>query len=263
MPETPDPSEGWRAISPFVEVAEGRFRLRVPGVARFAAEHGRRVTVQPDPGIDAASVRVFLLGSVLGAVLFQRGFLVLHGNAIDIGGRAMICLGPSGAGKSTLAAAMTQRGYPVLADDVVPVDADCAAVPGFPRIKLWHDAAARLDIATDGLARIRPGLEKFSLPLSAAFPPGPLPIRWVYLLHPGNTDTIAVTPVSGMDRFRPLMANTYRRRFMEGMALHAGHLERCGALAGRVHLAHVARPGTGFDIDGLAGALLADMDRAG
>jgi hypothetical protein len=98
VPDTPDPTEGWRPISPFVQVAEGRFRLRVPGVARFAVDHGCRVRVRPQPGIDAASVRVFLLGSVLGAVMFQRGFLVLHGNAIDVGGRAMVCLGPSGPG---------------------------------------------------------------------------------------------------------------------------------------------------------------------
>jgi hypothetical protein len=178
------------------------------------------VRVRPQPGIDAASVRVFLLGSVLGAVMFQRGFLVLHGNAIDVGGRAMVCLGPSGAGKSTLAAAMALRGYPVLADDVVPVDADCAAVPGFPRIKLWLDTAERLDIATGGLDRIRPGLEKFNLPLRSAFRDMPLPIRWIYLLHPANADAITVTPVAGQNLFKPLQANTYRRRFMEGMSLH-------------------------------------------
>jgi hypothetical protein len=263
LPETPDPSEGWRPISPFVHVAEGRFRLDIPGVARFTVEDGSRVRVAPQDGIDAASVRVFLLGSVLGAVMFQRGFLVLHGNAIDIGGQAMVCLGPSGTGKSTLAAAMAARGYPVLADDVVPVDADCAAVPGFPRIKLWQDAAERLDVATDGLDRIRPGLEKFNLPLRTAFRDMPLPIRWIYLLNSTNADTITVTPVAGLNRFKPLLANTYRRRFMEGMSLHPEHLQRCGALAGRVHLARVVRPEKGFDIDGLAEALLADMDWAG
>ena len=262
VPDNPDPSEGWQAISPFVQVCEGRFWLKVPGVARFTVEHGRRVVVQPEDGIDAESVRVFLLGSVLGAVLFQRGFLVLHGNAIDIDGRAMVCLGPSGAGKSTLAAAFAARGHRILADDVVPVDADCAAVPGFPRIKLWQDSADRLEIGTGDLDRIRPELEKFNLPVRQSFCDTPLPIRWVYLLNPDNADTISLTPVSGMKRFQPLLANTYRRRFMEGMALRPEHLQRCGTLAGQVHLARVNRPRAGFDIDGLVDALLADMAQA-
>lgn len=263
VPETPDPSEGWRAISPFVQVAEGRFWLHVPGVARFTVDHGRRVQVRPAPGIDAESVRVFLLGSVLGAVLFQRGFLVLHGNAIDIDGRAMVCLGPSGVGKSTLAAAFAARGHRILADDVVPVDAGCAAVPGFPRIKLWQDSADRLEIETGTLDRIRPELEKFNLPVRQTFRDTPLPIRWVYLLTPDNSDTVSLNPISGMQRFQPLLANTYRRRFMEGMALRPEHLQRCGALAGQVHLARVSRPRAGFDIDGLVEALLADMAQAG
>lgn len=263
VPAMPDPAQGWSAISPFVQVGENRFWLNVPGVARFIVEQGRQVWVHPEPGIDAASIRVFLLGSVLGAVLFQRGFLVLHGNAIDINGRAMVCLGHSGAGKSTLAAAFAARGYPVLADDVVPVDTDCNAVPGFPRIKLWQDSADRLEIATGDLDRIRPELNKFNMPVRDTFCATPLPIRWVYLLTTDNRDEITLTPISGLNRFQPLLAHTYRRRFMEGMALRPDHLQRCGALAGRVHLARVQRPGKGFDIDGLVDTLLADMAQAG
>lgn len=263
VPETPCAEDGWQAISPFVQVAEGRFWLNVPGVARFTAEHGRLVRVDPCAGIDAASVRLFLLGSVLGAVLFQRGFLLLHGNAIDIDGRAMVCLGASGTGKSTLAAAFAARGYRLLSDDVVPVDAECAAVPGIPRIKLWQDSAEQLNIATESLDRVRPALAKFNLPVRGVFRDTPLPIRWVYVLIPDNNTDITLTAISGLNRFQPLLVHTYRRRFMEGMALHPEHLQRCGELAGQVHLARVRRPGTGFDINGLVDALLADMDRVG
>jgi len=263
VPETPCATEGWRVISPFVQVAEGRFWLHVPGVARFTAEYGRLIRVDPCAGVDAGSVRVFLLGSVLGAILFQRGFLLLHGNAIDIDGRTMVCIGVSGSGKSTLAAAFAARGYRLLSDDVVPVDADCAAIPGIPRIKLWQDSAERLDIATASLDRIRPGLAKFNLPVRDSFSETPLPIRWIYILAPDNNTDITLTAISGLDRFQPLLSHTYRRRFMEGMALQPEHLHRCGALAGKVHLARVRRPVTGFDVDGLVDALLADMERAG
>ena len=61
-----------------------------------------------------------------------------------------------------------------------------------------------------------------------------------------------------MDRFRPLRNNTYRVRFLEGMALKAEHLRLCGKLAGRVHLTRVTRPEHGFDLDGLMDRILAD-----
>lgn len=264
-PPAPDPTEagdmqdGWTPISPFAQVRDQGFCLTLPEIAQYTIRDGTTILVRPATGIDAASVRVFLLGSALGALLFQRGLLVLHGNAINMGGQAMLCLGPSGAGKSTLAAAFAARGYPVLADDVVAIDGDCAALAGIPRVKLWQDAATRLKIDTGGLARIRPELEKYHLPLDSPPADTALPVRWVYLLSKGNDDRFSLTPITGMARFRVLMTNTYRRRFMEGMALQPTHLARCGQLAGRIHLARSARPQTGFDIDGLADHLLADM----
>ncbi len=258
-PDLAVPETGWTQLSPFAWTREQGFHLQLPGIAQFVIEHGASIRVSPVEGIDAASVRVFLLGSALGALLFQRGFLVLHGNAIDMGGQAMLCLGPSGAGKSTLAAAFAARGYPVLADDVVAINDDCEALPGIPRIKLWEDSAARLQIETTSLMRIRPEMEKFNLPLANHTSDTPLPVRWVYLLGQGQSDGFKLTPIRGMARFQPLMTNTYRRRFMEGMALHPQHLSRCGKLAARIHLACVARPRTGFDIEGLADLLEADM----
>lgn len=254
---------GGEQISPFVWVAQDLFWLEVHGVARFLVADGCRITVDPAPGIDAASVRVFLLGSILGALLFQRGVLALHGNAIEVDGKCMVCVGPSGAGKSTLAAAFAQRGYHVLADDVVAIDAACAAVPGYPRIKLWQDTADRLGIDTGDLMRIRPTLDKFNLPTGMGAGDAPVPVRWVYVLNPGNGEAIELVPIAGLKRFAPLRANTYRRRFMEGMALRPEHLQRCGELAGRIHMARVDRPERGFEIDALVERLLADMAEHG
>lgn len=250
-------------ISPFVWVSDDTFWLHVPGVARFSVSGGSRIVVMPFPGVDQASVRVFLLGSVLGAVLFQRGLLLLHGNAVEVNGRCLVCLGPSGVGKSTLATAFMQRGYRVLADDVVPIDGNCSAVPGFPRLKVWEDTVEKMAIGLEGRTRVRPQLNKFNLSIRDSFCDTPLPVRWIYLLSAENRQGFEVQPISGMNRFVPLRNNTYRRRFMEGMALRPEHLKRCGELAGRVHFAKVIRPKTGFDIDGLVDTVLADIEGAG
>ena len=180
-------SDDGQQLGPFLWVATDTLWLQIPHIARFLISKGNEIVIDPEPGIDEDSLRVFLLGSAIGALLFQRGYLVLHGNAIRIGDLCMVCVGYSGAGKSTLAAGFMQRGHAVLADDVVPVDSLCRALPGFPRIKLWQDVADKLAINTADLRRIRPNTEKFNYPLGQLFTDQPLPIRWVYLL--GNDHT--------------------------------------------------------------------------
>jgi hypothetical protein len=251
---------GGKQLGPFLWVTEESLWLQVPEVARFLVSNGNRITIDPAPGIDEDSLRVFLLGSALGALLFQRGYLVLHGNAVRIGDQCLVCVGHSGAGKSTLAAGFLQRGYEILADDVIPVDEHGRALPGFPRIKLWQDTADRLGIETGGLRRIRPEMEKFNYPLHDRFTDQPLPIRWVYILGSHHQSEIRFEKIRGLERFTPLRNNTYRVRFMEGMPLKTQHLQRCGQLAGRIHLTRVTRPDHGFELDNLIERILADIE---
>ncbi|MDM4769032.1 hypothetical protein [Solimonas sp. SE-A11] len=256
------PSEGPAGASqlgPYLWAGPRQFWLHIPEVARFLVNDGCEIRVDPEPGIDDDSLRVFLLGSAFGALLFQRGLLVLHGNAIQVGDRAMICVGHSGAGKSTLAAAFLRRGYNILADDVVPVDAQCRALPGFPRIKLWQDTASRMQIDTAGLRRIRPGMEKFNFPVVTQFADCALPVRWIYILSGENQPDIQLDPVAGMDRFLPLRDNTYRVSFLKGMGLNGKHLRLIGQVAARIRLVRVTRPDHGFELDALVDSILADI----
>jgi len=247
-----------RQLGPYLWAGPSELALTIPGIARFLVSEGRRILVEPDPGIDEDSVRVFLLGSALGALLFQRGLLVLHGNAVRVGDACMVCVGPSGAGKSTLAAAFLQRGHEILADDVVPVDGECRALPGFARVKLWQDAADELGVDTAPLRRIRPEMEKFNYPVDR-FADRPLPVRWIYVLDSHSRPDIVIEPIRGMRCFEFLHANTYRVRFLKGMGLESEHLRLAGKLIGRIRLARVTRSDLGFDVASLADCLLADI----
>lgn len=247
-------------LGPFLWSTPRALWLNIPQVARFLVEDGSRIAISPCAGVDEASIRVFLLGSALGALLFQRGLLVLHGNAIRVGDACMVCVGASGAGKSTTAAGFLQRGHAILADDVVAIDALGRALPGFPRLKLWQETAARLDIETGDLARIRPTLEKYHYPLAAQFGEDPLPVRWIYVLGHHNRDDILFEPVTGMQRYAPLHEHTYRRRYLSGMALSKEHLASCGKLAGQIRMAKVTRPARRFCLDEVIERIQADMD---
>lgn len=233
--------------------------LHVPGVARFMMREGREIIVDPEPGADEDSIRVYLLGSAFGVVLFQLGFLVLHGNAVRVGDGCMVCVGESGAGKSTLAAAFMMQGYQILADDVVPVNAQGCAIPGFPRIKLWQDSAALFRIDTAGLQRIRPQMEKFSLLATENFADRPLQVKWIYVLERHQGSELVFKQVRGMERFRFLLRNTYRARYMKALSLHGEHLQMCSQLAGKAHLSRLIRPERGGDVEELVRRILDDI----
>lgn len=250
--------EEGRQQGPFLWVSEDSVWLHVPQVARFLVQNGKTVLIDPAAGIDESSLRLFLFASIFGALLFQRGNLVLHGNAIRVGDACMVCVGDSGAGKSTLAAGLGQRGYEAFADDLVPVDIEGRALPGFPRIQLWKDAAINLGIETDRLGRVRSDIEKFNYPVPWT-KRAALPIRWIYILNDAPIDGIRIEPIQGMARFKPLHDSIYRLRLLHGMALTSEHLGLCGRLAGRIHLARLTRPNSGFSLDAMMDRILADI----
>ncbi|MFY8106727.1 MAG: serine kinase [Elstera sp.] len=175
-------------FSPAVQITPRGVRLAIPAVAIFWVEAGARVTIDPVIALDAPDIRVFLLGTVLAVLCFQRGLLPLHASAVDIGGRVLLLSGVSGAGKSTLAAAFSARGYPLLSDDLCALEVQegqpLRVLPAFPRVKLWRDSAAQLQVPLDGLERSRDELDKYHVPLKEAlFQPNALPPAQVVFLR--------------------------------------------------------------------------------
>jgi hypothetical protein len=93
-----------------------------------------------DVGVDLPTLVHLLLDQVLPRVAARRGHLVLHGSSVaDGSGNAIVVLGQSGRGKSTLAAGLVARGFVLLSDDCVVLDADeqgATVVPSYPGHRL-------------------------------------------------------------------------------------------------------------------------------
>ncbi|XAY03984.1 hypothetical protein DSM112329_00810 [Paraconexibacter sp. AEG42_29] len=235
-----------------------RFWLDVPGVARFLVEGGRRIVVEPAEGSHPDEVRLYLLGSALGAVLYQRGLLVLHGNAFRHGAAVVLAVGHSGAGKSTLAGELHLRGFDVFSDDVVAIDAEGFTVPGPPRVKLWQDAADLLGVSVDGLPRVRPQDDKFHMAIDAP-PTQRLPVAAVYVLERHEEHDLELVHVAGTDRLGVLMTHTYRAALVDAPGQRRRHLQRCATLAARSRVVRVLRPAGSYRPAATADAILADI----
>jgi len=235
------------------------YLFHLDSVGRYFVSNGRQIIIEPAANADPQSIRLFLFGSVFGALLHQRGALVLHASAVATPSGAILVAGPSGAGKSTLCAELRRRGMPVIADDICalgPGEAGAITVyPGYPRLKLWADAAAQFAIATDTLVPVRPNLPKFEVPVTDAHPT-PLPVRAVILLSTDSTAELALTPVNGFAKLGALAEQVYRANLIPALRSEGLSVPHLVPLAGQVLLLRVSRPKGPFPVGQLADAVL-------
>jgi hypothetical protein len=206
--------------------------LSVAKVGRYLIRDGREIIVEPAEGASERNVRVFLLGSAIGALLHQRGLLPLHANAINLGRRAVAFSGHSGAGKSTIAAWFHDRGYPILADDVCVIGFDEAgralAYPGIPRLRLWREALEASGRDAGAYDRSFDDTEKYDVPTASDAKLEPLPLAAVYLLRKAEDgDDAAIERLTGVDAVETLMSNTYRGGYLRTIGRTAEHLAAC------------------------------------
>jgi len=221
--------------------------LNVPGIGRYRAQSGQLIQVEAVPGASASDLRLFLLGSALGAVFFQRGDFPLHASVVLINGSAVAFAGDSGAGKSTMAAWLHARGFPLLCDDVCVVrfgdDDKPLAFPGFPRLKLWKDTLDAFGIEAQTLLRDYARADKFHLPVATRFGDAPAPLEHVFALQFSGTEhSPRIASVKPSDAVILLRDNTYRFQYITGMGLTRKHFLDCVRLARAVNVHRLVRP---------------------
>lgn len=209
------------------------------GVGRFHARGGREIVVDPEPGADPLGIRRAVEGPVLGLLLQQRGFLLLHASAVLIRGSGVLFLGFSGMGKSSLAALAHARGLRVLCDEIAAVRVGPGVpriFPGVPRAWLCVDSIRLLGPAPSR----RPAFdEKFPYDLSRGFPTRAFPIRRIYLL--ASEPRRSVRPMSLPESFEELLRHSYYARFLP-MGMRAERLPTYAALARKLPVRRLTRP---------------------
>lgn len=236
-----------------------RLVLTVAGLARFTVSHDE-IAVETAPGASQRNVRLYLLGSAMGALLHQRGLLPLHANAIGVvgasgGARAVAFMGASGAGKSTIAAWFGDRGHRVLADDVCVLGFGkdgVIAQPGLPRLRLWKDALDERRLDPANYPRSFDDMEKYDIPTKQADATA-IPLAAIYRLE--RSDDARIVRLTGAAAVEALVANTYRGAYLQHIGGAARHLADCIRLAREVPVFSAGRA-WGFDrFDAEASAL--------
>lgn len=161
-----------------------------------------------EPGCDYL-VEIQFLGYICSIWLESRGVPALHASAVVVGDRAVAFLASNKAGKSSVAASLMQAGFPLLTDDILPLECGDEGVmgqPGYPQMRLWPDQAEHFLGHYRELEIVHPAYAKRRVPIGAnglgAFWDQAVPLGCLYLpeMRDGNVEIEPVPPLGGFAR---------------------------------------------------------------
>lgn len=207
-------------------------------------------------------LKLAVQGVGLAILLHQRGLTVFHATAVEVDGVAVAIAGSKGAGKSTTAAALVARGHRLISDDVLAIDAEGYALPGWPEIKLFrHVADASLRTPGHAMRHMGLNIDKWACATPDRFSPVPRRLGRFFFPKPGTDVRLEDLPYQV--RLTELMANTYVARF--GDALLSGrraatHLTACAGLLSKAKASYLRRPKNLHRLDDIARVIEQDLE---
>lgn len=246
-------------------VKENYCLFEVPNVAIYLIENGKKITFSPHENANEDQIRLYLLGTCMGALLMQRKILPLHGSAIEINGKAYAIVGESGAGKSTLASAFLKLGYQLISDDVIPVTLNEKSVPmvtpAYPQQKLWLESLNQFGMESNQYRPIFNRETKFAIPVSHQFATMPLPLAGVVELVKTDHDEIEFNPIQNLHRLQTLFNHTYRNFFIARSGLMDWHFRTTAKMCEHIDIYQLRRPTSRFTAHELTDLILASLNK--
>ncbi|MEM7405728.1 MAG: hypothetical protein AAF458_10575 [Pseudomonadota bacterium] len=260
---TAHPDEGLRL---WHDAATSRYWHRYADGTAFASD-GLRRTVDaswPEP-LTLANACTYFMGPIAGLWLRLDGASPLHASVVRIGDRAVAFAGAASAGKSTLAAALNQRGCPVLSDDICVVqfiDGVPWVTPGYPRVNLWPESGAALFGDARSLPALVPRHATFDkqylqLEHDATFEAAPCPLGAIYIGEPTDVDGASVEAVGEPEALRHLVGNAYAP-YLLNRVMRAADFSLFSQLASAAPMRRLKARRDLNQLDMLADAVLAD-----
>lgn len=214
------------------DVEEGRVSVLFPQAGLFRIENGRRIQVVPWNGADPDLVRLYILGTCLGACLLQRKILPLHGSAVALNGKVYAIIGNSGAGKSTMASTLLSLGCTLLSDDIVAIAMKGSTpyvIPSYPQQKLWRDSLKQLGMADQEYSPIFGRESKFNVPVSQ-YCRKPLPLAGIVELTPSEQYGFRIDRIPRLEQLHKLFCHTYRYFLIPKLGLMNWHFKTTSAI---------------------------------
>jgi len=222
--------------------------FKVKDIASYYATNGHSITVEINERVnEMRSVRLYLLATVMAAVLLQRNLLPIHASAILQSGGLCLITGDSGAGKSTAVAGLLKKGYTIFSDDVIVLDIHnktVSAAASYPMMKLWEDALTKLDHAlfSNRDFEIKPGMDKYGIFFHEQFDTSKHSVKKMIILQKGEIAHIASRQITGAAIFKELIGQIYRPILLRDPDLKILVFQLFSSLMHTVEVYEITRP---------------------
>jgi hypothetical protein len=200
-----------------VSISPNQYLLKLLNIANYYATNGNSIVIEPLQGGDEKSIRLFLLNSVMAAVLHQRNAVVLHASAFNYQDGVVLLCGPTNVGKSILLAKMQQKGYQIFTDSCCLVQYNdlgfCEVIPSYPMINLWGDSFDHLNLPKPAdNNKLRPQLPKYGISYHQTFNTQPKPVKHIFILAKSQTNTQnTLAKLSPVEAFSNVHNNIFHR----------------------------------------------------
>lgn len=246
VPESLDP-ESFKGAR--FQINKKEFLISIDNVVRIYYKDPK-IIVQPLDKVDENSIRAFILGPVLGAILHYKNRLPLHASGILVDGKAVLISGRSGVGKSTLALSFYKQEFALISDDICSIemiDKNVMLLPGFPQMKQWPASLKIFNENIEEFDLVRPEIEKRNYPAKNFVTKNEIEISQIFFLKSHNKENIEINKLSGIDKFSALKNNTYRKSLIPHTGNIESHFRLCTKVSELIEMYEVKRPDTGCD----------------
>lgn len=246
-------------------VKEKKVIFQIPNTATYCVQEGGKIIVSPMDGSNEDHIRLYILGTCMGAILMQRKIIPLHGSAIAINGKAYAIVGDSGAGKSTLASAFLNRGFQLLSDDVIPISLSIQNIPivtpAYPQQKLWQESLNAFGMLESEYRPIFDRETKFAIPVKSNFAKTELPLAGVFELVKTDTQDVLIEPFSNLQGLHTLFNHTYRNFLIDLLGLREWHFRKTASFVHSIQVYQLQRPINRFTANDLTSLILNTINK--
>lgn len=154
-------------------------------------------------------IEIQFLGTVLSYWLEKLGIIAIHASAVKVDDKSIGFLSSNKGGKTSIAASLMKKGFPLITDDILPLDVNNNHVlsrPGYPTMRMWPDEAEYFLGHSEGLPLVHPKLSKRRVFVGSngfgSFCDHILELQCLYI--PKRYDNLKISPNIIIEQLSPL-----------------------------------------------------------
>lgn len=229
-------------------IAKKSFLFDVKRIARYLAQDGTHIIIEIiDPHADSRTIRLYILATVMAAILIQRKRIPLHASSFFAKEKLIMLSGNSGVGKSTLLSEFIKNDFRLFSDDIniIRSENDRILVSAtYPMIKLWEESIDLLNhhFFSDRSFRIKQNMNKYGFFFHENFDFGEYPAAIFVVLKKSTESFFSCKKLYGTDAFMAITQQIYRPILIQCSTYRKLQFELISAMTKQTSVMEVSRP---------------------